>query len=326
MSLGCWPYLTTERLQFTSSVYSTLVDPKFRAVWVKYWLDLAWPVETIALAPSAICALLACWFSRPLTRRDATALLGVYLFLIIFVPIGLKWALGPYIGPGLWFLVGVLALLSTIFFAMAYVKRVAKGDQQNFWALRDKSDHDVWCGAWFCDNALANSGTSSSGAEGCARASWADSRNQWPGAEDIDCTRQIVGEDRERHLGSDLWQRFHQEVRSPHTCFDRAEGMLHRLTPQAHRLRICVEPPLHSIQQMFILPSCDAPLRPCRALRFERALGTCSGPIAPQNLARLLVGVAIEQMLAGRATVDVLVGKIDEVLFAEATIRFCPRC
>ena len=147
MSLGCWPYLTTERLQFTSSVYSTLVDPKFRAVWVKYWLDLAWPVETIALAPSAICALLACWFSRPLTRRDATALLGVYLFLIIFVPIGLKWALGPYIGPGLWFLVGVLALLSTIFFAMAYVKRVAKGEQQNFSALRDNSDHDVWCGS-----------------------------------------------------------------------------------------------------------------------------------------------------------------------------------
>ncbi len=117
-----------------------MVDPKFRAVWVKYWLDLAWPVETIAFAPSAICALLACWFSRPLTRRDATALLGVYLFLIIFVPIGLKWALDPYIGPGLWFLVGVLALLSTIFFAMAYVKRVAKGEQQDFSALRDNSD------------------------------------------------------------------------------------------------------------------------------------------------------------------------------------------
>jgi len=96
-----------------------MVDPKFRAVWVKYWLDLAWPGETIAFAPSAICALLACWFSRPLTQRDATALLGVYLFLIIFVPIGVKWALGPYIGQGLWFLVGVVALLSTIFFAMA---------------------------------------------------------------------------------------------------------------------------------------------------------------------------------------------------------------
>jgi hypothetical protein len=117
-----------------------MVDPKFRAVWVKYWLDLAWPGETIAFAPSAICALLPCWFSRPLTQRDATALLGVYLFLIIFVPIGVKWALGPYIGQGLWFLVGVVALLSTIFFAMAYVKRIAKSEQHDLSALRDNSD------------------------------------------------------------------------------------------------------------------------------------------------------------------------------------------
>src|SRR5262249_15861144 len=80
------------------------------------------------------CALLACRFSRPLTRRDATALLGVYLFLIIFVPIGLQWALGPYIEPGLW----GLALLRTIFFAMAYVKRVAKGEQDDLSALRNK--------------------------------------------------------------------------------------------------------------------------------------------------------------------------------------------
>src|SRR5262249_3141216 len=117
-----------------------MVDPKFRGVWVKYWLDLAWPLETIFFAPSAICALLACWFSRPLTRRDATALLGVYLFLIIFVPIGATWALGPYLGQGFWFLVGELALLSTIFFAMAYVKRVAKSEQHDPSALRGNSD------------------------------------------------------------------------------------------------------------------------------------------------------------------------------------------
>jgi len=125
---------------FISIAVFDVVDPKFRAVWVKYWLDLAWPVETIAFAPSAICALLACWFSRPLTQRDTMALLGAYLFLIIFVPFGVKWALGPHIGQGLWFLVGELALLSTIFFAMAYIKRVAKREQQDLSALRDNSD------------------------------------------------------------------------------------------------------------------------------------------------------------------------------------------
>ena len=135
----------------------------------------------------------------------------------------------------------------------------------------------VRVGSWLCDNAPARLGTSSVGAEACAAASCPDGRDQGPDAEDVDYARQVVSENRERHLGSDLWQRFHQEVRSSHACFDRAEGMLDRLTPQAHRLRICVESSLHGVQQMFMLPSCDAPLRPCRALRFERALGTCVG-------------------------------------------------
>ena len=113
-----------------------MVDPKFRGVWVKYWLDLDWPLGTILFAPSGISALLACWFSHPLTRRDATALLGVYLFLIL-VTIGATSALG---GLGVWFLVGELALLSTIFFATAYVKRLAKGEQHYLSTLRGNSD------------------------------------------------------------------------------------------------------------------------------------------------------------------------------------------
>jgi len=117
-----------------------MVTPKFREMWVTFWLKVAWPLESVAFAPSAISALLACWFSRPLTRRDATALLGVYLFLIIFVPIGARWALDPYVGQGPWLLVGELALLSTIFFAMAYVKRVARGEQHDLSALRGNSE------------------------------------------------------------------------------------------------------------------------------------------------------------------------------------------
>lgn len=82
-------------------------------------------------------ALLACWFSRPLTRRDATALLGVYLLLII-ATIEFTWALSWY-APDIGFLyfIGGLALLSAFFFAMAYVKRAPKREQHDLSALHD---------------------------------------------------------------------------------------------------------------------------------------------------------------------------------------------
>ena len=41
------------------------------------------------------------------------------------------------------------------------------------------------------------------------------------------------------------------------------------------------------------------------------------GPAAPQCLAVLFIGVAIGQLLTGRATVDVVRGNINEVLLAE---------
>ena len=69
-----------------------------------------------------------------------------------------------------------------------------------------------------------------------------------------------------------------------------------------------------------MLPARDAPLGPGRALRFERALGTCGGPIAPQDLASLFVGIAIGQPLAGWTAIDVILGEVDEVLSAKAAI------
>src|SRR6516162_802123 len=42
---------------------------------------------------------------------------------------------------------------------------------------------------------------------------------------DVHYPGQIIGEDREGHLGGHLWKRFGQEVRRPHACFHRAERM-----------------------------------------------------------------------------------------------------
>jgi len=46
----------------------------------------------------------------------------------------------------------------------------------------------------------------------------------------------------QRHLGGNPWQRLHQEVGCAHPGVDRAEGMLDRLAPLAHLLRMLVEP------------------------------------------------------------------------------------
>jgi hypothetical protein len=102
-----------------------MADPKFRNAWVESWLALYWPLWTALFAPAAISALLSCWFSRPLTREDAMALLGVCLLLIL-VAIEVGWALDRY--AGFWFLVGEFALLTAIFFGMACVKRAVRGE------------------------------------------------------------------------------------------------------------------------------------------------------------------------------------------------------
>ena len=97
-----------------------IVDPKFRHHWVSAWLELYWPLWTTFHAPTAISALLACWFSRPSTRKDAIRLLGLYLLLILFA-VQVAWLLDA----GVLYQLGAFVLLSTIFFATAYWKRAA---------------------------------------------------------------------------------------------------------------------------------------------------------------------------------------------------------
>jgi hypothetical protein len=51
--------------------------------------------------------------------------------------------------------------------------------------------------------------------------------------------------------------------------------MLDRLATLAHGLGVRIETLLYGLEHMLVFPSRDAPLRPFRALRFERALRTC---------------------------------------------------
>ena len=75
-----------------------------------------------------------------------------------------------------------------------------------------------------------------------------------------------MGEDRESHLGGYFWKRFGKEVCRSHAGLHRAERMLDRLATQALGLWVCIKALLHRVEQMFMLPSWNPPLWPCRAL------------------------------------------------------------
>jgi hypothetical protein len=61
----------------------------------------------------------------------------------------------------------------------------------------------------------------------------------------------------QRHFGGDPWQRLHQEVSCSHPRLDCAERMLDRLAPLAHFFRMLVEPALHGVENMLMLPARD---------------------------------------------------------------------
>jgi hypothetical protein len=77
-----------------------------------------------------------------------------------------------------------------------------------------------------------------------------DRCDQRLGANDIHDAREIVGEDVQRHLAGDAWQRFHQEMRRAHARPDRAEGMLDGLAPLTHGLWVLIEPALHGLKHV----------------------------------------------------------------------------
>src|SRR5262245_45462189 len=85
-------------------------------------------------------------------------------------------------------------------------------------------------------------------------------------ADDVQYTCEIVSKDAECHLGGDLRQRLHQEVGGSHPRLDRAERVLDGLTPFPHFFRVLLEPALHGLEHVLVLPSRDAPLRTRRTL------------------------------------------------------------
>jgi len=122
------------------------------------------------------------------------------------------------------------------------------------------------------------------------------------------------------HLGGNLGQALHQEVRRSHPHLQRAEGMFDRLATLAHGLRVLVETFLYGLEYMLMLPARDAPLRAGRAAMLERAVAARIRPIAPQLLRVLLIRVVVLQLFTSRTAIHILVAEIDKVLLAETTL------
>src|SRR5690349_25023772 len=105
------------------------------------------------------------------------------------------------------------------------------------------------------------------------------------------------------HLGGDLRERLHQEVRRTHSHLHCTERMLDRLTARAHGLRIFVEPFLHGLDNLLVLPSGYAPLSSRRTLSFDCTGPARIGPITVKCLAVLLARIAILEFLTRRAAI-----------------------
>ena len=144
--------------------------------------------------------------------------------------------------------------------------------------------------------------------------------------DDVHHAREVVGEHVQRHLSRHFGQRLHQKVRRPHPHLQRAERMLDCLATSTHRVRILVQPRLHSIDNILVLPPLDATLRSLRALSLQRASAARVGPVVVQDQSIFLVREVVGELLTGRTNVDVLLSHVAEILLAEAAFRLRLRC
>ena len=97
--------------------------------------------------------------------------------------------------------------------------------------------------------------------------------------------------------------------------------MLDRLASPTHGLWILVEPPLHSLQHVLVLPTRDPALHSCRSAALERAGPARVGPVLTQPQPIFDVGVVVLQPLAGRAAINFRVRQINEVLLSVPAFR-----
>ena len=81
----------------------------------------------------------------------------------------------------------------------------------------------------------------------------------------------VIGEHVECHLGADVSERAHSEVRRSHPGLDRAERVFDGRAAQTHQGGVAVHTIVHRLDQMLVLPAGDPALLARGAARLERA-------------------------------------------------------
>jgi hypothetical protein len=92
----------------------------------------------------------------------------------------------------------------------------------------------------------------------------------------------VVGEDVERHFGSDVLEPPHLEVGRAHPGFDRAERVLDRAAPQCHRVGVASQALPHVVDQVLVLPSRDPAFLAGGAAGLEGAVLAVVDPVSPE--------------------------------------------
>lgn len=117
----------------------------------------------------------------------------------------------------------------------------------------------------------------------CALPSGLDGCDQRLDAEDGDHSFEIISEDVEAGLGSDVLERFHEEVRRPHSGFERTKRVFYGLSTDPHCIRPAIEAPAHRFDDRLMFPSFDPALLTGRALVME---STCLAVRTPVTVER----------------------------------------
>src|SRR4029078_9035238 len=86
--------------------------------------------------------------------------------------------------------------------------------------------------------------------------------------------------------------------------------------------RVLVEPVLHRLKNVLVLPSGDPSFLAGGAVAFYGAVLTGIGPVAAQDQSIFLVRVTVGELLTGRTDVNVLLRHVAEVLLAKTSFSF----
>src|SRR5450830_880600 len=96
--------------------------------------------------------------------------------------------------------------------------------------------------------------------------------------------------------------------------------MLNRLAPLAHLLRMLVEPALHRLKNVLMLPSGDPSFLASGAAVLDAATLAAFGRVAAQDQSIFRGGEGVGEPFTGRTNIDVLLSDITEVLLPKAPL------